>query len=331
MGQDLYEISQDAFSRISQWLSNPTQTIRIYLDKDLIESNFLIPDNLEVLKNWRGDALSKRAFLSSQNFEKNFPPIERENFKGDYVAFSEKTNLEELDIFRKYQKTFSLPLPDLDTLEKRSFLESLKTRKTCREFYQKECSLSLLSTILFTSFGYIHGKEWEEFNDSGFFQEGFRKSYPSATGFHPTIAYIACLNVDGLEKGIYAFNPNTNCLHLVSCEITEEQLKYSLCDQFWVENVSFGIFLVTDLKKVWSKDPQTRGLVANYIEVGHLSQTIQLCASSLELQTFITGIFRDDFLSNLLCFDQSEMLCSFFVGIGYGSNSSIPKDFRPSS
>ena len=96
---------------------------------------------------------------------------------------------------------------------------------------------------------------------------------------------------------------------------------------FGQKNLGAGIFIVNDMRRTWIKDKKARGYLAAYLEAGHVSQMVLLSATSLGLHTWITGTFRDDYVSEMLQLIDVPCFASFFIGLGYGDNSSIPKKF----
>lgn len=87
--------------------------------------------------------------------------------------------------------------PNLSKLEEMSLWQSLKERKTSRCFNGKPLTLEELSTLLFASFGLIHGK-WRELTSLGFEEMGYRRSSPSGGALHPVEAYVFVFNVEGI-------------------------------------------------------------------------------------------------------------------------------------
>ncbi len=162
---------------------------------------------------------------------------------------------------------------------------------------------------------------------NNFQQLGFRKSSPSATGLHACDAFVSVTNVYGLEKGIYRYDAEAHQLYLAKEGMTDQELMFYVCDQFWVEGIAAGIFIMLDMRLVWAKDKNVRALPVAYLEAGHFSQTIQLCATSLGLKTWITGSFRDDEISKDFRINSSYISPVAFVGFGHGTDSSIPLEF----
>ncbi len=297
------------------------------IDASLIESGLLIQGRIN--DSWQGDKLSKLSHLASRNLSHHYPLLSQSMVQDSLFQLAD--NIEEVPTV--YQPSFisekiHLPEPELDKLTSFSLDCALRQRKTCREFFGTSASLSDLGTLLYYSLGSIHGQEWDEFNESQFVSLGKRKSSPSSSGLQACDGFIVVMNVTGLENGIYFYHDQDHSLQKVHESISNDLLSSLVFDQFWVEGIAFGIFITIDLRKAWIKDVKTRGYVTTYIECGHVSQTIQLVSTALNLQTWITGSFRDDLLSATLNIQEDFIFPCFFIGMGNGSNNSIPIAFR---
>ena len=219
------------------------------------------------------------------------------------------------------RKGFELPQPSDKLLKSSSLQDVLYKRKTCREFYDKPTSLSELSNILYFSFGYIHGNWNEEFTQIGLEPTAKRKSSPSGGGLHPVEAYVVALNVDGLENDIYYYNPDHHNLEkLGSANINlKDSLTELLWGQYYSKGISFGVFLTGRMDLAAWKYKHSRAYRNVLLDVGHLSQTFQLCATAEGLNTWITGAFNDSEIENIISIDGVNESVLFFVCAGYGN------------
>ena len=101
-----------------------------------------------------------------------------------------------------------------------------------------------------------------------------------------------------------------------------------LCGQNFAENLPFGIAITARLEKCWHKYKHSRALQAILIDVGHLSQTFQLCATGLKLHPWLTGIFSDRLLVEILRLEKTSEYPFFFIGAGYGDGHSLSQEMR---
>ena len=59
------------------------------------------------------------------------------------------------------------------------------------------------------------------------------------------------------------------------------------------------------------------------LDVGHVSQTFLLTASSLGLETWLTGAFIDSHIEQALGLDTQTQPVFFFLGVGHGSGGAF--------
>ncbi len=167
--QKYFLINSICLDRVVEWIKNPSSTVyNEILDNDLVKSGLLIDAHEETnFSDWGGDQLSWYFFNVIRNRNKDVPFIDKENFINKYLEMSQKVSLPTHRHENIYgSQPISLPSPKTVDLHKTSLLESLKYRKTSRSFSKYPLDIDALSTILFASFGYIHGKIWDDFHNA---------------------------------------------------------------------------------------------------------------------------------------------------------------------
>lgn len=334
--QKYYQLSEQCIDRLKNWAINyKSLSLDLNLDKDLINTGLLEKINNEddTNNNWLGDKLFWLFYHSTRNHSTTIPKMNEDEFIENYLNLSKEVyanhNLHNnRNSFKKQSTSIKLPFTNLGDLHSSSLLDSLKRRKTCRNFLGKPMDISQLSTLLFSAFGFIHGSKWDEFSHNNMLQLGHRKSSPSASGLHACGAYVSILRVDGIKNGLYFYNSEEHALELIKEGCADSDIEAYVCDQFWSKGLAAGIFITVDLDLVWAKDRKVRALPVAYLEAGHFSQTLQLCSATLGLQTWITGTFRDDVVSLALNLDASRIFPVAFVGFGHGTDEAIPQKFK---
>jgi SagB-type dehydrogenase family enzyme len=209
-------------------------------------------------------------------------------------------------------------------LETLSFVDTLKKRMTTRHFSGEKISEKELSTLLYYSFGEIHNG-WEDLG-APVQLLGVRKSSPSAGGIHSVEAFVTIMAVEDIEPGLYTYNSKEHTLSLVHNDLSEEDLVTIMADQFYMRGLAFGVFFVSDLEKVWAKYLHSRAYREIFLDAGHLSQTLQLMATSLSLKTWVSGYFRDDELMSFLRVSEKTKAPLLFVGVGLGESTPLHPD-----
>jgi nitroreductase len=65
-----------------------------------------------------------------------------------------------------------------------------------------------------------------------------------------------------------------------------------------------------------------------YVEAGHISQTFQLAATALGLDTWLTGALSDERVEQLLGLQDAAEQPLFFVGCGQGDGQVQCKELK---
>ena len=320
--QKYYEIDSETFASLKSLSSGNKEALSKEQLSRLQDSGF---DEIGMNVAWEGDTPSYVAHQSSRIVSQNTPVLTKEEFVDQYSQMSEGiSSIPEKE--RPQGEVVNLPDPSLSALDEVSLGQCFRDRKTSREFNKGSIELEQLSTILYSCFGPIHGKNHDEFIRLGLRDLVRRRSSPSATGLASCDAIIYVHNVNSLEPGVYSYHEMDHTLIKHAKGINEKELVYGLFDQFWVENVAAGIFIINDMRLTWVKDLKNRGYLSSLMEAGHVSQNLLLSGTACGLQTWISGAFRDDFLAKK--FDLPEYrFPSLFIGIGHGSGRALPQDY----
>ncbi|MDL1913785.1 MAG: SagB/ThcOx family dehydrogenase [Bergeyella sp.] len=96
-----------------------------------------------------------------------------------------------------------------------------------------------------------------------------------------------------------------------------------MAGQFFANNCSVGIFLVANLEILAWKYKTPRNYRVIFLEAGHFSQTLQLVATSKDVNTWITGAFNDTIIEKTCRLDGVKKIPTFFVGLGRGEYRSM--------
>lgn len=284
---------------------------------DLIHSNILITDqnefeegNLQKWKDW-GKATQYFHFYSRGMEKDEFIPVVK-----DFDRLNKKTKLEKTpDIYKNYKNTIyiSLPIPKLD-LEK-NFVDVLLNRQTIRT-YDPALSISKdqLSTALFLVWGATSC--WM---DQGI-GKALLKTSPSGGSRHPIEVYCCVLNVDGIDPGIYHYSVLNHELELIKKDISREKV-IEFCGGQPHTGLPAVVFFYTAVieRETW-KYSVPKAYRALFMDLGHLSQTLYLVASWMNLGCFFTAALRDELVEKELGLDWTEEVSIGVSGIGALSN-----------
>lgn len=322
-----YALLPDYFERLIFW----DGTIQDYLteiDEELIEGNLLFEQKQEHYP-WKGDKASYFFHLSTRNHESMTPKLTEMEVIEAFTGMSNRLG-DPLprQTAQNVLETVVLPVPCEDDLRALSFFDTLKRRKTSRNFNGDTVSLEHLSTLLHGTFGSIHGKKWDELSDLGVNFSSERRSNPSASGLQSCDCYLSVSHVEGLEAGFYRYSPDNHSLQLLSLGCDDEMQSYLMCDQFWIKGAACGLFITVDMERMWHKSDLARTYAYVFLEAGHTSQNILLGATTLGLKTWLSGTMRDEFMAKKCQLDGYRCFPVSSVFIGHGSDEAVPQKIK---
>lgn len=293
----------------------------LQIDKDFLAAGILVDKN--ALEDWGWDVLSRIYHYGTKNVPCEDAPEDLVSWSSSYKTHCEcalgrpyPEDPEFLSIGR------SIPLPEPSSLLKSDSLQGvLLNRKTCRVFNSLPCSLEQVNTVLNYSLRYL--LERSAAVDCAV-PEGFRnrRTSPSGGGLNCIDGYIYIKSCVGLNAGVYRYDCSAHTLHFASED--KYRLGELLAGQHFINDLGFGIFLVARFDKLWWKYKHSRAYRMALVEVGHISQTIQLVSTALGLGTWLTGALNESLIEKFLALSsQQEVL--FFVGAGYTTGEDVPK------
>lgn len=295
--------------------------------KELEDGELVLTDCDNEIDEWGWDLLSRIFHLGTQNVYSESSVTDEHLLSENYLNECEQLSKEAPNLFsEKEGPLISLPDPALDILNHVSFLTALKKRKTCRHFFGKAITLQDLSTLLFVSFGLIHGDSWSEYEDTDLKVIGMRKSAPASGGLHSEEAYVAVYQVVGLEPGIYHYRPQDHKLTLIQPGNFEEKIIAANYKQFYSRGLACGVYLTSRLDKIWWKYKHSKAYKVTLLDLGHASQSFLLAATALNLQTWLTAAFQEQEISDLLKLEGVHESPFLFLGVGYGTGQAVPDE-----
>ncbi len=176
--------------------------------------------------------------------------------------------------------------------ESSELTESMRARKSTRQFSDKAISLKDLSLLL---------EGCRIYEREGFFE---RRSYPSAGARFPVEVYPIAFNVEGLKQGAYHYNSNNNSLEL----LLDEDLRSQTSDFVspFIKNPSLALVMTAVIPRSEVK----YGIKAypfSLIEAGHIGQNISLLSAKHNIGCCAIGGYVDETVIKLLDLTQDEI------------------------
>ncbi len=293
--------------------------------RELEEAQLISTTPNAASEEWGWDILSKIFHLGTQNVyvpsDETSEKMLAQQYLNECVKLAENTP----SLFSEREgQLIDLPSPALELLDQASLLAVLKNRKTCRHFSSQAMTLEDLSTLLFASFGLIHGDSWSESSHPDLKIIGMRKSAPASGGLHAEEIYVAAYRVSNLTPGIYHYRPQDHKLTLITQGSFEEEIISVNYKQFYSRGLSCGFYVTSRLDKLWWKYKHSRAFKPALLDLGHVSQTFLLTATALHLQTWVTAAFEEKQVDRLLQLPDTTESPFLFLGVGYGTGQAIP-------
>ena len=202
-----------------------------------------------------------------------------------------------------------IDLPSIDSflnISDKSTVYSILNRKTKRK-YDQEHTMSLieLSWLLFSTQG-VRAK-------SG---QSYFRTVPSAGNRHAFDTYIVIFNVEGLDKGIYRYLPESHQIVLQNThESLEDKLSKACKDQVFTSNgaVSF-IWVAVPYRMEWRYSLAAHKSIL--IDVGHICQNLYLGAEAIDYGCCAIGNYNQDLLDNLVKVDGEDEFSVYLCSVG---------------
>lgn len=190
----------------------------------------------------------------------------------------------------------------------------IRSRRSRRDFKGKPLTLSDLSTLLYYGDG-ISGDFDFNLNKNEYGTITFGDKYisklrtaPSGGGLYPIYLYIAALNINNLDKGIYKYMPFTHSLERIKLFNDEDLENYYKNNVFGgsidLRKTALSVYYVYSIYEN-SRKYGDMGLQFALIETGEIAQNIQLTAAASGILACDIGGFNKTLSEYLLNIDGS--------------------------
>ncbi|NCT66454.1 MAG: putative peptide maturation dehydrogenase [Rhodanobacteraceae bacterium] len=209
-----------------------------------------------------------------------------------------------------------------------SALDALLDRRvTCRNFdTARALSLAEVGAVLYRAFGARTATEVTGV-------AVLKKGVPSAGGLHPTEAYLLVQRVDGLAPGLYHYQPVAHALdplREMSAEEAAEHARRFVAGQPWFARAPLQLIMASRFERnFWKYRNHAKAYRATILDAGHLSQTVYLAATELELAAFITAAVNEGDIEDALGLDPMEQGVLAVSGFGHRGALREEVEFDP--
>jgi SagB-type dehydrogenase family enzyme len=173
------------------------------------------------------------------------------------------------------------PAEDSDT----SIEEALLGRRSIRDYSGEAITLEQLSQLLWAAQGITNPSGW--------------RTAPSAGGLYPLKVYVVIGNVEGVDAGIYEYEPGKHALKKIKDGDQRQSLMQAGLNQEWIGQGAIDI-VITAVYEITTSKYGDRGVMYVHMEAGHATQNICLQAVGLKLGTVTVGAFENEKVQDVL-------------------------------
>ena len=243
----------------------------------------------------------QRKFLKS-NFDE-FKNIKTDKMKGITQPDSVKP-------YSSFCEVIDLPKVCIDVLKNQNIYECISGRRSTRFYSDEAMSLEELSYLLWATQG-ITGT-----NKAGL----TLRTVPCSGATHSFETYSFIMNVDGIKKGIYRYDPlGHRLLFMFELEGIDTKIDEITLDQPFVPNFAKKAAVIfawstTPYRSEWKFDITAHKKIL--IDIGHVCQNLYLASGSVGAGTCAIGIYDQKMIDELLELDGDEEFVVYLAAVG---------------
>lgn len=193
-------------------------------------------------------------------------------------------------------------LPEADLKGTMSVEETIQNRRSKRFYSDEVVTKQELAQVLWSA--------------QGITDETGHRAAPSAKGAYPFSLYVVIRNVEGMDAGLYLYNPEDHTLgNLGLANAGERLIEAGVQDNSQKAPVVIG--LVATPASMIEKFPDADPMPNVYLEAGHIGENIYLQVESLEMATVVTGGFSKQAVAEALELDPVNQAVVYLVPFGH--------------
>jgi SagB-type dehydrogenase family enzyme len=183
-----------------------------------------------------------------------------------------------------------ISLPKIKPGEQDSFSELMFERRSVRHFGSGEMTLNQVAELVFAAQGITR-------------QDRYR-TVPSAGALYPLEIFVLTGPVQGLEAGVYHYQPHGHQLLPVRSGDRRQELARQAYQQMWVAEAQTIVVMCAVYERVTQKYGQP-GMRYVHIEAGCAAQNVSLAGYSMGLGSTVVGAFDQKEVAEVIDADQN--------------------------
>lgn len=209
------------------------------------------------------------------------------------------------DVYKEYPEAPKVELPSFEPSRVMSLDQTLKQRKSIREFQPKSISKGQLSYLLWASTGIQRIEDGYEF-----------RTAPSAGALYPIETYVVANNVRTLEAGLYHYSIRTHQLEQLRSGDLRHQIASAALGQGMCAAAS-AVFVWSALFERCKWKYGQRAYRYIYLDAGHIAENLALATVSLNLGSCEIGALYDGQANTIVGVDgiEESVICMAVVGV----------------
>lgn len=238
----------------------------------------------------------------------------------------------------------------LPKIERDDFDALLDTRATCRNYDPAaQVSLATFSQLM----ARVFGARGIGHPAPGF--DVYKRTSPSGGSLHPVECFLIVQRVEGIEPGLYRYRIDTHALEPVVPAIVPPQsgdigtmpagdaaqrawtadelrafARIAVAGQDWFADAPVLCVLAPRFhRNFWKYRNHAKAYRVCVLDAGHLSQTLQLCATQAGLGPFVTGAINEVDLERAFGFTGYRQSPLVVCGFGKRSAKLTESEFDP--
>lgn len=206
----------------------------------------------------------------------------------------------EMPASKSIREVIQLPDPKLDSAM--SIEEAIYIRRSKRFYSQEPVTMQELAQVLWSA--------------QGITDEAGHRAAPSARSAYPFSLYVVVRNVEGLDAGLYLYNPKDHTLgDLGLVNAGERLIEAEVQDNSQKAPVVIALSAAPAIMQAIS--PTNDPMPNIYLEGGHIGQNIYLQIESLRMATVVSGGFNKTAVAEALELDSANEIVVYLVPFGH--------------